>query len=299
MRLFGSGSGAIASQPQCSPWGLSRRPKVIEVTTPHKGRTRRAHIHSSVHGSHPQQRTEVGGIPSSTVVRLLVDVGIPWGDGFAGGVWTSGSDRPCQRPGGGFRTSIGWRAEVATVSGRGRVLIDRLVGSSLTDEPDRSRVRAGSWWPPDRSPRTPSQRCERNGAIDRPGDFVFEIFVWSSPAASGTHQPRNLPKGSPAAERPRPRGLRGAQVHCLGCFRCSRIRGGVRRRCTQPVLTSPQIWRVTTVSWKSGAARTTDDHTRQFRRGRSSRAKCRGGKRPLDPSSWANPLDTGEYRRRI
>lgn len=82
--VFGAGPGAAAShRTAVHLWGLCDRPKVIEVTSPLKGRPLRDHvIHRSTDLS-VSDVTEVTGIPMTTVTRSLVDVGVPWGQGLA------------------------------------------------------------------------------------------------------------------------------------------------------------------------------------------------------------------------
>lgn len=173
--VFGSGSGAIASHATAAHlWGLARRPKVIEVTTPHKGRPRRAHI---IHRSTDligANVTEIGGIPCTTVVRLLVDVGIPWGDGFAGRCLDEAARR-------GLASDRAVATELHRVARRGRngvgpmrrVLTDRLGWSSLTEsqieaEFARIMVTAGIELP------TPQVNVvKRNGVLIARVDFVY------------------------------------------------------------------------------------------------------------------------------
>jgi very-short-patch-repair endonuclease len=82
--VFGAGPGAAAShRTAVHLWGLCDRPKIIEVTSPLKGRPEREHvIHRSTDLSASDVR-EVAGIPMTTVTRSLVAVGVPWGQGLA------------------------------------------------------------------------------------------------------------------------------------------------------------------------------------------------------------------------
>jgi very-short-patch-repair endonuclease len=82
--VYGSGEGAIASHATAAHlWGMIKRPRVIEVTTPNLWRPPREHI---VHRSTDLMTgdvAEVEGIPCSNVARSLVDIGVPWGEGTA------------------------------------------------------------------------------------------------------------------------------------------------------------------------------------------------------------------------
>jgi predicted transcriptional regulator of viral defense system len=173
--VFGSGSGAIASHATAAHlWGLSRRPKVIEVTTPNKGRPNRSHIIHRSTDLISNNVTEVGGIPCSTVVRLLVDVGIPWGDGFAGRCLDEAART-------GLASDRAVASELHRVARRGRngvgpmrrVLIDRLGWSSLTEsqieaEFARIMLAAGIALP---APQV--NVAKRNGLLIARVDFVY------------------------------------------------------------------------------------------------------------------------------
>lgn len=82
--VVGAGSGAIASHlTSAHLWGLAKRPKVIEVTTPHAWRrTRNYVIHRST-DLIAGDVVELDGIETSTVARMLVDIGVPWGEAMA------------------------------------------------------------------------------------------------------------------------------------------------------------------------------------------------------------------------
>jgi very-short-patch-repair endonuclease len=82
--VLGSGEGAIASHRTAAHlWELCSRPRVIEVTTPHRGRPRRPHVIHRSTDLEPHDITKIEGIPATTVARTLVDVGVPWGEGLA------------------------------------------------------------------------------------------------------------------------------------------------------------------------------------------------------------------------
>ena len=173
--VLGSGPGAIASHATAAHiWGLARRPPQIEVTTPNKGRPSRAHVIHRSTDLIADNVADVGSIPCSTVVRLLVDVGIPWGDGFAGRCL----DEAVRR---GLATDRAVAAELHRVARRGRngvgpmrrVLIDRLGWSSLTEsqleaEFARIMLAAGVKLP------TPQVNIsKRNGRLIARVDFVY------------------------------------------------------------------------------------------------------------------------------
>jgi hypothetical protein len=81
---FGSGPGAVASHATAAHiWGLTGRPRTIEVTSSMKGRPNREHvIHRSTDLEEPDV-TERAGIPTTSVARTLVDIGVPWGETLA------------------------------------------------------------------------------------------------------------------------------------------------------------------------------------------------------------------------
>lgn len=173
--VFGSGTGAVASHATAAHlWDLARRPKIIEVTTPNKGRPSRAHVIHRSTDLIADGVTEVRGIPCSTVVRLLVDVGIPWGDGFAGRCL----DEAVRT---GLATDRAVATELHRVARRGRngvgpmrrVLSGRLGWSSLTEsqleaEFARIMLTAGVALP------TPQVNIgKRNGRLIARVDFVY------------------------------------------------------------------------------------------------------------------------------
>jgi hypothetical protein len=83
--VFASGPGAIASHATAAHlWNLTKRPKVIEVTSPNTWRPPRKHVIHRSTDLIPEDIKELDGIPTSTVARCLVDIGIPWGEGMAG-----------------------------------------------------------------------------------------------------------------------------------------------------------------------------------------------------------------------
>jgi hypothetical protein len=82
--VLGSGAGAVASHATSAHlWNLTKRPRVIEVTTPQLWRPPRNHIIHRSTDLVAEDTTEVDGIRATTVARCLVDVGIPWGEGMA------------------------------------------------------------------------------------------------------------------------------------------------------------------------------------------------------------------------
>lgn len=82
--VYGSGTGALASHATAAHlWGLTKRPRIIEVTTPQRGRPDRAHVIHRSTDLIAGDASEVEGIPCTSVARCLVDVGIPWGEGLA------------------------------------------------------------------------------------------------------------------------------------------------------------------------------------------------------------------------
>lgn len=173
--VLGSGSGALASHATAAHmWGLAQRPKTIEVSTPNKGRPSRAHVIHRSTDLVAESVTAVLGIPCTTVVRLLVDVGIPWGDGFAGRCL----DEAVRT---GLATDRAVATELHRVARRGRngvgpmrrVLSDRLGWSSLTEsqleaEFARIMLAAGVTLP------TPQVNIgKRNGRLIARVDFVY------------------------------------------------------------------------------------------------------------------------------
>jgi len=133
--VFGSGTGAVASHATAAHlWDLAKRPRVIEVTTPNKGRPSRNHVIHRSTDLIPDDMTDVDGIPASTVARSLVDIGIPWGEGMAGRCL----DEAVRK---GLTTERAVASVLHRVARRGRngvgpmriVLSDRLGWSSITE----------------------------------------------------------------------------------------------------------------------------------------------------------------------
>ena len=82
--VFGSGTGAVASHATAAHlWGLAKRPRIIEVTSPQRGRPDRVHVIHRSTDLTGDDLAEIHGIPGTSVARCLVDVGIPWGEGMA------------------------------------------------------------------------------------------------------------------------------------------------------------------------------------------------------------------------
>lgn len=82
--VFGSGPGAVASHRTAAHlYGLCTRPRMIEVTSPLKGRAVRGYVIHRSTDLAVGDVTEVMGIPTTSVERSLVDVGVPWGEGLA------------------------------------------------------------------------------------------------------------------------------------------------------------------------------------------------------------------------
>ncbi|MGI8517001.1 MAG: type IV toxin-antitoxin system AbiEi family antitoxin domain-containing protein [Acidimicrobiia bacterium] len=82
--VLGAGDGAAASHATaCHLLDLARRPRNIEVSVPRDARPPRDFV---IHRSTDLIESDVwikNGIRCTTPARTLVDVGIPWGDGFA------------------------------------------------------------------------------------------------------------------------------------------------------------------------------------------------------------------------
>ncbi len=82
--VFGSGPGAVASHRTAAHlYGLCTRPRIIEVTSPLKGRAAREYVIHRSTDLVADDLTEVIGIPATSITRSLVDVGVPWGEGLA------------------------------------------------------------------------------------------------------------------------------------------------------------------------------------------------------------------------
>lgn len=82
--VLGSGAGAAASHATSAHlWGLTKRPRVIEVTTPHIWRPVRDHVIHRSTDLIAEDIVEVDGIRTTSVARCLVDISIPWGEGMA------------------------------------------------------------------------------------------------------------------------------------------------------------------------------------------------------------------------
>lgn len=82
--VLGSGAGAVASHATSAHlWGLTKRPRVIEVTTPQVWRPVRNHVIHRSTDLITEDVVEVDGIRTTSVARCLVDVSIPWGEGMA------------------------------------------------------------------------------------------------------------------------------------------------------------------------------------------------------------------------
>jgi hypothetical protein len=174
--VLGSGEGAVASHATAAHlWNLAQRPKVIEVTSPHKGIPARRHVIHRSTDLIPENITEVDGIACSTVVRMLVDVGIPWGDGFADRCLDEGVRR-------GLTHERDVAREVHRVARRGRngvgpmrrVLSDRLGWSSLTEsqiESEFLRIMAAAGIV---LPKGQVRIVKRGGRLIARVDFVFE-----------------------------------------------------------------------------------------------------------------------------
>lgn len=83
--VYSSSPHAVASHATaCHLYEIARRPRRIEVTVPGDSRPDRSHV---VHRSTdliPAEVSLVKGIPCTSPARSLVDVGIPWGERFAG-----------------------------------------------------------------------------------------------------------------------------------------------------------------------------------------------------------------------
>lgn len=82
--VLSSGDGAVASHATAAHlFDLAFRPKLIEVSVPLKGIRDRDHVIHRSTDLIPAEVTCVKGIAVTTVARLLVDIGIPWGEGLA------------------------------------------------------------------------------------------------------------------------------------------------------------------------------------------------------------------------
>ena len=82
--VFSSGAGAVASHATAAHlWGIASRPRVIEATSPLRGRPDRPHVIHRSTDLDQQDVTEHSGIPTTGVARTLVDIGVPWGKTFA------------------------------------------------------------------------------------------------------------------------------------------------------------------------------------------------------------------------
>jgi very-short-patch-repair endonuclease len=82
--VFASGPGAVASHATAAHiWGISGRPRTLEVTSSMRGRPDRPHV---IHRSSDLEQQDVDervGIPVTSVARTLVDMGVPWGEAMA------------------------------------------------------------------------------------------------------------------------------------------------------------------------------------------------------------------------
>jgi very-short-patch-repair endonuclease len=174
--VYGSGDGAIASHATAAHlWDLRSRPKVIEVISPHQGVPSRKHVIHRSTDLIPENVTLVDGIPCATVVRMLVDVGIPWGDGFADRCL----DEAVRR---GLVTDRAVARELHRVARKGRngvgpmrrVLADRLGWSSLTEsqlESEFLRIMQAAGIV---LPKAQVRIIKRGGRLIARVDFVFE-----------------------------------------------------------------------------------------------------------------------------
>ena len=76
-------AGGVASHATASHlWDLAKRPRIIEVTMASKGRPEREFVIHRSTDLAESDKTIVNGIPCTSPARTLVDVGIPWGEGF-------------------------------------------------------------------------------------------------------------------------------------------------------------------------------------------------------------------------
>jgi very-short-patch-repair endonuclease len=174
--VLGSGTGAIASHATAAHlWDLGRRPKFIEVTSPHQGIPRRGHVIHRSTDLIPENVTLVSGIPCSTVVRLLVDVGIPWGDGFANRCL----DEAIRRE---LATERAVARELHRVARKGRngvgplrrVLSERLGWSSLTESQLESEFLRIMQAAGILLPKGQVRIVKRGGRLIARVDFVFD-----------------------------------------------------------------------------------------------------------------------------
>lgn len=84
LAVLGTGEGAVASHATSAHlFNLTKRPRVIEVTTPHMWRPAREHIIHRSTDLIAEEITEVDGIRTTTVSRCLVDISVPFGEGVA------------------------------------------------------------------------------------------------------------------------------------------------------------------------------------------------------------------------
>ncbi|HJR86225.1 MAG TPA: DUF559 domain-containing protein [Acidimicrobiia bacterium] len=176
LAVYASGEGAVASHATAAHiWSLGKRPKVIEVTSPLKGRPDRPYVIHRSTDLIPQNVSEIDGIPCTTVVRLLVDIGVPWGEGIA----RRCLDEAVRRR---LVTDQAVARELHRVARRGRngvgpmrsVLADRLGWSSLTESQIESEflriMKAAGIDLPE-----PQVRIrKRGGRLIARVDFVFE-----------------------------------------------------------------------------------------------------------------------------
>ena len=173
--VFGAGPGAAASHRTAGHvWGLCDRPKVIEVTSPLKGRPKREHvIHRSTDLSSADV-TEANGIPITTVARSLVDVGVPWGHGLA----SRALDEALRRQ---LTDLVAVANLLHRVGRRGRrgagvmrsILEDRLGWSGITQsqlEDEYLRIMRVAGLP---LPESQSRIVRRGGRIIARVDFVY------------------------------------------------------------------------------------------------------------------------------
>lgn len=174
--VLGSGEGAIASHATAAHlWNLGKRPKVIEVTSPNKGMPSRRHVIHRSTDLIAANITIVDGITCASVVRTLVDVGIPWGEGFAARVL----DEAVRR---GMTDERAVARELHRVARRGRngvgplraVLSDRLGWSGLTEsqlESEFLRIMAAAGII---LPKSQVRIINRGGRLIARVDFVFD-----------------------------------------------------------------------------------------------------------------------------
>lgn len=83
MAVLSFGPSAVASHATaCHLWGMARRPNQIEVSITTKGIPTRDHIIHRTTDLVDIDTTVVNGLGCTTLARSLVDVGVPWGQGF-------------------------------------------------------------------------------------------------------------------------------------------------------------------------------------------------------------------------